>query len=156
MRQFWLKIGTAMFWICWPALRIYLQRTHRTRVVVRAGGQLLLVRTWLSDGNWGLPGGGLHAGELPQHGAVRELQEETGLEVPSDQLIQLTTETLMLRGLRFTCTYFLADLDHMLVAQKQRGEITDIQWFHTSTVGVTGFQPDVQRALKLLVDRGLF
>ena len=34
-------------------------------------------------GTWGTPGGALHAGESPEHGALREVQEELGL-LPED------------------------------------------------------------------------
>lgn len=156
MRQLWLKLGTLLFWLCWPALSVYLHRTHRTRVIVRAGGQILLVKSWLSDGCWKLPGGGLHYGEAPATGAVRELREEVGLEMLPERLVELATEVLDVRGLRFTCTYFLADIDKMGIVQEQRIEIADSQWLHISEIGSVGFQPDVRRALKLLVARGLF
>ena len=35
--------------------------------------------TATSDGKWTLPGGGIEFGEDPRDGALRELQEETGL-----------------------------------------------------------------------------
>jgi len=156
MRQLWLKLGTLAFWICWPVLYVYLRRSQRTRVVVRAGGQVLLVRSWLSDGQWGLPGGGMHRGESPALGAARELREETGLEVSADGLMELATESLAQHGLRFTCTFFLADIDKTGVFQTQRGEIIEAQWFHMADVTAPGFQPEVKRALKLLVAKGLF
>jgi ADP-ribose pyrophosphatase YjhB (NUDIX family) len=34
---------------------------------------------WGDAGNWTLPGGGLEFGEAPEAGALRELEEETGL-----------------------------------------------------------------------------
>ena len=47
-----------------------------------ADGRLLLVRVAESvpdEGRWMLPGGGLEFGERPEDGALRELEEETGL-----------------------------------------------------------------------------
>jgi 8-oxo-dGTP diphosphatase len=43
-------------------------------------GRLLLVRR-ADTGRWGLPGGGLEAGESLAHTVMREAREETGLEV---------------------------------------------------------------------------
>jgi 8-oxo-dGTP diphosphatase len=45
--------------------------------------QVLLVRIavgYPAAGKWTLPGGGLHFGEHPEAGALRELAEETGLQ----------------------------------------------------------------------------
>jgi ADP-ribose pyrophosphatase YjhB (NUDIX family) len=58
------------------------QRVAAYNVCVDDGGRLLMCR--LSDiterpGAWTLPGGGIHFGEHPEAGALRELQEETGL-----------------------------------------------------------------------------
>ncbi|MGY1709224.1 NUDIX domain-containing protein [Geodermatophilus sp. SYSU D00758] len=37
-------------------------------------------------GTWGTPGGALHAGESPEHGALREVREELGLD-PADLVL---------------------------------------------------------------------
>jgi ADP-ribose pyrophosphatase YjhB (NUDIX family) len=58
-----------------------------TRVAAYAlcveGGRILLCRIapgyWSGVGEWTLPGGGLDFGEPPRDGALRELNEETGL-----------------------------------------------------------------------------
>jgi ADP-ribose pyrophosphatase YjhB (NUDIX family) len=46
-------------------------------------GRILLCRIapgyWSGVGEWTLPGGGLDFGEAPRDGALRELEEETGL-----------------------------------------------------------------------------
>jgi 8-oxo-dGTP diphosphatase len=59
-----------------------IQRVAAYNVCVDADDRLLLCR--LSDiteapGAWTLPGGGIQFGEHPEAGALRELQEETGL-----------------------------------------------------------------------------
>lgn len=36
---------------------------------------------------WNLPGGGLEPGELPNEGVIREVMEETGLEVDVERLV---------------------------------------------------------------------
>lgn len=50
------------------------------------GEQLLLLRragTGVLDGCWAPPGGHLEAGETPRQAALRELAEETGLQLPA-------------------------------------------------------------------------
>lgn len=58
------------------------------------GDRLLLARiapgfTVGFDGWWTLPGGGIDHGEDPRDGAVRELQEETGLIGEVDELLDV-------------------------------------------------------------------
>lgn len=60
--------------------------THiSTGVAVLKDGKVLVVRRVAYDdtlaGEWELPGGGVDSGETIEQGAVRELHEETGLEV---------------------------------------------------------------------------
>ena len=59
--------------------------THGALVAIWWHEQLLLVQTSYRHG-YGLPGGGLRRGETAAQAAVRELQEELGLTVPSGWL----------------------------------------------------------------------
>jgi 8-oxo-dGTP pyrophosphatase MutT (NUDIX family) len=49
-------------------------------------GRVLLVRHTYGRLNWELPGGGAETGESPGQTAVREMLEETGLDVEIDRL----------------------------------------------------------------------
>ena len=49
-------------------------------VIERADGKVLLIRQSYRN-HWGLPGGLLKKHESPEHAAVREIEEETGLRV---------------------------------------------------------------------------
>jgi mutator protein MutT len=75
------------------------------RIIVTGGaiirdhaGRILLQRR--SDyGDWGLPGGGMEAGEQIEETMIREVKEETGLEVISYELAAIYT------GERMNYTY---------------------------------------------------
>ena len=54
-------------------------------VILRGDEVLLLLRT--SPRAWELPGGAVEPGEAPEEAVVREVKEETGLEVRIDRLL---------------------------------------------------------------------
>lgn len=72
---------------------------HEKIILVHAGGcifneqgEVLLQRR--GDCNmWGFPGGALELGETPEMAAVREVKEETGLDVKVGRLIGVYTDT---------------------------------------------------------------
>lgn len=60
-------------------------------VVFNAVGEVLLIRRGNEPyrGCWALPGGFMEMDETIEHCAVRELQEETGLQVEEDDLLMI-------------------------------------------------------------------
>ena len=72
-------------------------REFPDRPVVGVGGVIIdrdrtvLIRRGIEPllGQWSIPGGALEVGETLEQGVIRELQEETGLEVRVLELIEL-------------------------------------------------------------------
>lgn len=54
-------------------------------------GEVLLQRRGDSN-KWGFPGGAIELGETPQMAAIREVKEETGLDVEVGELIGIYTD----------------------------------------------------------------
>lgn len=74
-----------------------------TTIAVMANQTLLLMGKRRDNGKWTMPGGGLNPKESPIMGALRELQEEAGVEPGS--LSYLGSEIVEGRSGRLVCVY---------------------------------------------------
>jgi 8-oxo-dGTP pyrophosphatase MutT (NUDIX family) len=150
VNDLYILTGRALYWVFWPLNWLYLRWSHRTRLLVTYGDEILVVRNWIGDGRYYLPGGGLHIGEEPAKGAVRELFEETGATLHEDEIHEIGTETYHNNGFRFECHYFAFRSHARLVTKLSRLEIVEIAWTKRSTVNIYTHGPDVLRAVVLL------
>jgi 8-oxo-dGTP diphosphatase len=60
-------------------------------VIRRSDGRLLVARR-TDDGEWSLPGGFTHLGENAAHTALREVREETGIEIRLERLLGVSSQ----------------------------------------------------------------
>jgi ADP-ribose pyrophosphatase YjhB (NUDIX family) len=148
MKKLWQKLGIVVFWLSWPVSYIYLHGSERTRVLLMSGDQILLVQDWHSDGKWSLPGGGLRKGENRVAGAVRELQEEVGLQPTPQQLKPIASSVYRHHGLTSMNYYFLATLPEPMVVRTHFPEIIAAKWIDYHKVSLKDVAPDVQTALQ--------
>ena len=75
-----------------------------TGVVIRADGRVLMTQR-ADDGRWVPPGGILELHETPQQGVVREVREETGIDIRPEQLTGVYKNMLLgVVSLAFRCT----------------------------------------------------
>lgn len=148
MKNFqWL--GRLSYYILWPGISIYLFGSQRSRIVVFSGDDILVVKAWLSNGKWSLPGGGLHTGESIVIGALRELYEETGLKLKSSDINELVSENFRLRGIKVKLHYFSVAVDSRLPVQKQPGEITHIAWINQKELNNSNTAKDALKAIAI-------
>jgi ADP-ribose pyrophosphatase YjhB (NUDIX family) len=84
--------------------------TGGVRVVIPdEEGKILMVKQHHEGKDiWMVPGGGIEAGENSAEAAVREVQEETGLEIRVKRLLWHVEEVSEKRGQRFV-NFFLAE-----------------------------------------------
>ncbi len=106
MKRLLSIIGRITYFATYPALALYLSKDHRTRLVICHGNHVLLVRSWLSNGKWDLPGGGLHRHEDPLAGVLREVSEELGLSLPADSVESITVNSYHSGLIRYQVHYF--------------------------------------------------
>lgn len=71
---------------------------HEKIILVFAGGCIfnekgeVLLQKRGGSGKWGFPGGAIELGETPEMAAIREIKEETGLDVQIKRLIGVYTD----------------------------------------------------------------
>lgn len=143
------RTGIVAFWIGWPGLWL-LSRfgKHRTRVIVICGQQVLIVKDWIGAGKFSLPGGGLKLGEDPKTCALRELKEETGIELKPTQLKDFGDfNNLVQSGMKFHCKAFYAVLTSKPELKLQHLEIVEAKWIPLKKMGDYNINP---AALKIL------
>ena len=72
---------------------------HEKVILVFAGGCLfddrerVLLQKRGDSGKWGFPGGAIELGETPEEAAIREVKEETGLDIQVESLIGIYTDS---------------------------------------------------------------
>jgi ADP-ribose pyrophosphatase YjhB (NUDIX family) len=128
--------------------------THGALVIVRSSDdEYLLVRQRLRERNrWSLPGGFLNPAEQPVDGAVRELHEETGVELATQDLA-------LVAQYRQPWLRFFGHFDHVFVASMERQELPSkrsveiraCRWFAADDL--PDLTASTQEALRRLQDK---
>jgi 8-oxo-dGTP pyrophosphatase MutT (NUDIX family) len=127
--SFWDWVGRLAFYVTWPGIWLVIKLTPpRTRVIIVHNQRVLVLRDWLGTGAWSLPGGGLHRGEDPHTGAIREVQEEAGVVLVAEQLHELGKYKIRSSGTTTKYEVFWVELADEPVLQLKAGEIAAAQW----------------------------
>ena len=121
-------IGTTLYWLAWPAYQVYFRFGDRTRVVIVQQGKILAMQQWIGTGRWSLPGGGLHRHEEPLIGALREVREETGLQLVPGQLQYLGRHAYRQHGHHFYFHAYVCELNDLPELHRQWYEVAALTW----------------------------
>jgi 8-oxo-dGTP pyrophosphatase MutT (NUDIX family) len=134
IKKLWLIIGRIAYWFVFPLLAIYLRIGSRTRLVLKHDDCILVVKGWLGSGKWSLPGGGLHRGEDPIVGVIRELCEETGIVLKEDQFRPGDKAILKQGIVKFRYYRFFVQISQRPLLRPQKWEIQEIAWLRVSSL----------------------
>lgn len=149
MKNLWGKVGTVLFWLLWPVWVVYFKYGGtRSRVLVACKGEVLLVQSWLGPKRYMLPGGGSHKSETVSASAIRELKEETGLEVTESMLMKLGSRRHRQYRLRYHARFFAVELAEKPKLHLQRHEIFRASWFLIETIDEAQLDEEAVYALK--------
>jgi ADP-ribose pyrophosphatase YjhB (NUDIX family) len=121
--------------------------------VLTRGDAVLLVRASARStvpGRWFLPGGGVEWGEHPDAAVVREVLEETGLEVGVRALLAVVSDvdvspTEHLHTLRLC---YALDLVGGVLAAERAGTSDAVRWVRRGELEGPGVMPFVLRAVE--------
>jgi 8-oxo-dGTP pyrophosphatase MutT (NUDIX family) len=149
MRKLWIFLGRIAGYMSWPLVWIVIRRTTRTRILLNSGDKILVTKGWLSTGKWSLPGGGMHRGEKPAEAVLRELREETNIELTETQL-KYQGAKKQTNGLPFRYHLFSASASQELDFKKQRFEIVDVQWLDRRELLKKSVEQHVREAVQAM------
>ncbi len=150
MHKLYELSGNAAFWISKPWQWFVVSRGVRAYTFIESGGKVLIVKNWLSRGEWSLPGGGIKAGENPRKGAVREIFEETGIIFQPNELEELTYGELkyVINSKRYVL--YSARLKEQPKINKQKYELLDARWVEINQLQEMQVNGEIKAALKAL------
>lgn len=101
-------------------------------IVVDSQGRILLGERCNSHGarTWGPPGGHLEFGETFEACAIREVQEEVGLEVENPKLIGFTNDVFEAEGKHYVSFFLQVDLPlNQQIQVLEPDKVKSWQWF---------------------------
>ncbi len=145
-----------------PFDQMPIQRLAGAVVYAEHEGNIYLALVHDIFGHWTLSKGKIEEGESVEAGAVRELKEETGLDVTLEAELgmnEYVASNPELGKVRKQVHYFLASAPYTDVVLEQKGGLDDAKWFKVAEILELNFYEDilpiVTKAITMLVGRGM-
>ncbi len=146
MKNLWRKLSTITFWLSWPLTWLAFNKTERSRLMIFKNGRLLVTRSWLGDGRWGLPGGGIHKSESPLESVIREVDEELGLDLSAKSIKRLVGVDVRERGFANVFHYFMAEVGEVRITPRPF-EVSEFGWMAPAELNNNNAGADVLHGL---------
>jgi len=105
------------------------------------------------EGTWTMPGGKLHFGESFEQGAIREVNEETGLDVISSKVISISND--IVSDAHFVTIGLLCSEFKGQPRVMEPDEITEWQWFPINQLPEPIFPPS-EKVLKNYLEKRFY
>lgn len=121
-------------------------------VVVNADDEVLLVRSRLRAGAWGLPGGFLKRRESPETALRRELAEELGLT--GSYAVEAIDQYLQEHASHLEFLYRVCLTERFVAAPQDSVEVAEAGWFHPDQL--PELLPEAVLALRKASQQGMW
>ena len=122
-------------------------------VILVKDRQILLVKRGHepNKGMWSIPGGLIKLGETAEEAAIREVREETGLEVSIGAVAGVFNVIIKDSDSKIKYHYVIIDYFGEVVGGMLRPgtDVTDARWFWLDEIGGVETSPTVRKALEL-------
>ncbi|MCQ5362251.1 MAG: NUDIX hydrolase [Candidatus Methanomethylicia archaeon] len=138
----------------WLQVREYPERPLvGVGVILVKDRQILLVKRGHepNKGMWSIPGGLIKLGETAEEAAIREVREETGLEVSIGAVAGVFNVIIKDSDSKIKYHYVIIDYFGEVVGGMLRPgtDVTDARWFWLDEIGGVETSPTVRKALEL-------
>ena len=140
-------LGIAGYVFARPLLWLLLHGSERVKLLITCDNRVLVVRGWLGDGKWDLPGGGIEHEETPLQAIQRELFEELSVCLPDSRLQYLRAETVKSKGISTTVHYYAAEAWPFLQVKPRPVELRDAIWLKRSDLTAANAGPALLKVL---------
>lgn len=112
-------------------------------VIIRNGDRVLLMKRQNShgDGNWSMPGGHLEYGESPQECAMREAEEEVGVQITDLTFRAITNDIFEEEGKHYVTIWMEGKYVSGEARVNSAREMSAIGWFSWSALPAPRFLP---------------
>lgn len=145
----WCWVGRVLYYVCWPLIWLMISLSpKRARVLLVCNGKLLLTHDWIGPGKWSIPGGGLHRGEDERIGAVRELEEETGILLKISKLQLLGDITVVNNLITTNLVLFKVEARRRPEVVLSGIEILDFAWVDAKQIKTMKLDKSAQQILE--------
>jgi len=104
---------------------VFKPKTFGVKMLVKKGNKFLYIRNSYGLEYWTFPGGGINRNELPEHAAIRETLEETGIPVAKPISIGTYKSTRQYKRDTVYCFYTQIKQSRIKI---NPGEILTAEW----------------------------
>ncbi len=146
MKNIWIVCGRIVFWLTWPVLKIRLNLSRRVRAVIYYKDEILVVKSWIGNSKWTIPGGGIKIGEASIDALIREVKEEVGIELKSTSCQNVGDFIYNSTGLRYRYALYAIKLKAKPSINVNKTEIVDAEWLKLSKINQSNSNSDAINA----------